>query len=88
MVQFKRRRNTGFGWYHSNSGGGDLAQGYLEDLAKTKEGEIMDDYVSGGVGLGAVFASIISWSMWKSFWWMFLHGILGWIYVIYWGIVY
>ena len=47
-----------------------------------------DYYTTGGIGLGTVFASIISWSMWKSFWWMFLHGILGWIYVIYWGIVY
>ena len=88
MVFPKGRWHTGVCGVGSNSGRGDLARGDFEDLAKTKEGEIMDDYVSGGVGLGAVFASIISWSMWKSFWWMLLHGILGWIYVIYWGIVY
>jgi len=39
-------------------------------------------------GVGFVFASIISYSMWKSFWWMFFHGCLSWVYVIYWAIRY
>jgi len=41
-----------------------------------------------GAGFGTVMACIISWSMWKSFWWMFLHGIFGWFYIIYWAIKY
>lgn len=41
-----------------------------------------------GIGIGAIIACIVSWSMWHSFWWMLLHGILGWIYIIYWAIVY
>lgn len=47
-----------------------------------------DTAVTAGIGSGAVFAAIISWSMWKSFWWMFLHSILSWFYIIYWAIVY
>ena len=44
--------------------------------------------ISAGVGFGFIFASIISYSMWKSFWWMFFHGCLSWFYVIYWAIRY
>ena len=47
-----------------------------------------DEVTRYGLGSGAVMAMIISWSLWKSFWWMFLHGILGWIYIIYWAIKY
>lgn len=39
--------------------------------------------ISKGVGLGSTMAMIISWSVNHSFWWMLLHGIFSWIYVIY-----
>lgn len=39
-------------------------------------------YVSG-VGLGTVIAVVISWSRNKSVLWAIIHGILGWLYVIY-----
>jgi hypothetical protein len=38
---------------------------------------------STGVGLGTVIAAIISWSANHSILWLILHGILGWLYVIY-----
>ena len=44
--------------------------------------------VTSGVRIGVVMAFVISYSMWQSFWWMFLHGIFGWLYLIYWGIKY
>jgi hypothetical protein len=47
-----------------------------------------DNYITTSIGAGSVMAMIISWSIWKSFWWMFLHGILGWAYIIYWAIKY
>jgi hypothetical protein len=47
-----------------------------------------DNAVSAGVGAGFVFAGIISFSMWKSFWWMVLHSLCSWFYVIYWAIKY
>ncbi len=40
-------------------------------------------YVAPGVGLGTVIAVVISWSRNKSILWAIIHGILGWLYVIY-----
>ncbi len=40
------------------------------------------------IGLGAVLAVVISYVKWKSIGWAILHGILGWIYVIYYLIKY
>ena len=41
-----------------------------------------------GVGFGAVLAMIISYTAWESIGWAILHGLLGWIYVIYYAIKY
>ena len=40
-------------------------------------------YVAPGVGLGTVIAVGVSWSRNKSILWAIIHGILGWLYVIY-----
>lgn len=40
-------------------------------------------YVFPGVGLGTVIAVVISWSRNHSILWAIIHGILGWLYVIY-----
>lgn len=40
-------------------------------------------YVGPGIGLGTVIAVVISWSRNKSILWAIIHGILGWLYVIY-----
>lgn len=40
----------------------------------------------GGVGLGSVIAALVSWTQWHSILWAFLHGICGWIYLIFWGL--
>jgi hypothetical protein len=39
-----------------------------------------------GLGTGAVLAMIISWSLHQSILWALFHGMLGWIYVIYFAI--
>jgi len=41
-----------------------------------------------GVGFGAALAIVISWSANKSILWAILHGVLSWIYVIYYAIKY
>ena len=43
----------------------------------------MSDSTSVGIGLGNVIAVILSYLKWKSILYAFLHGILGWIYIIY-----
>lgn len=40
-------------------------------------------YLAPGVGLGTIIAVVISWSRNKSIVWAIIHGLLGWLYVIY-----
>ncbi|HWK03511.1 MAG TPA: hypothetical protein VNS58_07760 [Puia sp.] len=40
-------------------------------------------YVGPGVGLGTIIAVVVSWSRNKSILWAIIHGILGWLYIIY-----
>ena len=40
-------------------------------------------YVAPSIGLGTIIAVVISWSRNKSILWAIIHGILGWLYVIY-----
>ena len=42
----------------------------------------------GTFGVGSVLAMIISFTTWHSILWALFHGFLGWIYVIYYVIVY
>jgi hypothetical protein len=39
--------------------------------------------VSGGIGFGSALAITISWSLWHSVLWAIIHGILSWLYVVY-----
>jgi hypothetical protein len=41
---------------------------------------------SSGIGLGCVFAIVISWSANHSLLWAILHGILSWAYVVYYAL--
>ncbi|MBN2356500.1 hypothetical protein JXO59_10325 [candidate division KSB1 bacterium] len=36
-----------------------------------------------GIGFGTCLAMVISWSLHQSVIWAIIHGILGWLYVIY-----
>lgn len=39
--------------------------------------------VSSGIGVGSVIAILISWSINQSVLWCIIHGLFGWLYVIY-----
>lgn len=39
-----------------------------------------------GVGFGTALAITISWTANKSLFWVIVHGILGWIYVVYYAL--
>jgi len=43
---------------------------------------------SGGIGIGTIIAAVLSWMTWHSIGWCIIHGILGWLYVIYWLLTY
>jgi len=40
-------------------------------------------YYGPGIGLGTIIAVVLSWSRNKSILWAIIHGILGWLYIIY-----
>lgn len=48
----------------------------------------MDNTVYSGIGMGSALAMIISYTAWHSIWWAILHGLFGWLYVIYYAIAY
>ena len=61
----------------------------IEQLEKGKNVRIeTDKTVHTGVSFGCVIAAVISYTHWQSIGWAILHGILGWIYVIYYLIKY
>jgi hypothetical protein len=41
---------------------------------------------SSGISLGAAIAACVSWSQYHSLLWAIIHGILGWLYVIYYAL--
>ncbi len=40
-----------------------------------------------GIGLGSALAVTISWSLHKSIIWAIIHGILSWLYILYYAVV-
>lgn len=49
---------------------------------------IVQKTVKTGISFGSALAMVISFVSWKSVGWAIFHGILGWIYVIYYVFVY
>jgi len=45
-------------------------------------------YASGGIGFGCALAMVISYTAYKSILWAMLHGLFGWLYVIYYVVMY
>ncbi len=48
---------------------------------------IIKKTVKSGISFGSALAMVISYTTWHSIFWAIIHGILGWIYVIYFIIV-
>lgn len=48
--------------------------------------ELQSTATNTGIGLGAALAVVTSWSRNNSILWAIFHGILGWIYVIYFAV--
>jgi len=46
-------------------------------------GYVQPVYIYPGVGLGTIIAVVLSWNRNESILWAIVHGILGWLYVIY-----
>jgi hypothetical protein len=61
-----------------------LAMVFTSCVARTYDyGYMQPVFFYPGVGLGTIIAVAISWTRNKSVLWAIIHGILGWLYVIY-----
>ncbi len=57
-----------------------------ELVAFGSDGTTTREFFSRGVGLGTAIAVVASWSRNSSVLWAILHGVFGWLYVIYFAI--
>lgn len=48
-----------------------------------KDEENLETVKKIGVGIGTAIAIVISYDLYHNVFWAFLHGILGWFYIIY-----
>ena len=54
-----------------------------ELFAQSQDNTIKDKAIDGGIGLGSIIAVVASWSRNQSVLLAIVHGLLGWIYVVY-----
>ena len=61
-----------------------------EEIIVRKDGstQIIRKTVKEGISFGTALAMVISFVTWKSIGWAIVHGLLGWVYVIYYMIRY
>ncbi|MGM9651100.1 MAG: hypothetical protein ACI3VX_04080 [Faecousia sp.] len=48
-----------------------------------KRNRVVNKTAKAGISFGSALAIVISYTTWHSVAWAILHGVLGWIYVIY-----
>jgi hypothetical protein len=58
-----------------------------EDLAMKSDSAVSKS-VKAGVSFGSALAMIISYTAWHSILWAIFHGMLSWVYVIYYALKY
>lgn len=49
---------------------------------------IINKTIKQGIGFGSCLAMVISFVTWRSVFWAIVHGLLGWVYVVYYLVVY
>lgn len=55
----------------------------MDENKKSTKKIVVEKTVKSGVSFGSALAMVISYTAWKSIGWAIIHGLLGWIYVIY-----
>jgi len=43
--------------------------------------------IGAGIGIGNIIAIVVSWSVNHSILWALIHGILGWLYIVYYVLI-
>lgn len=58
-----------------------------DNYNKNSTYKFVNKTVKSGISFGSCLAIVISYTAWKSIFWAIIHGLLGWVYVIYYIIV-
>ncbi|MBE5889209.1 MAG: helix-turn-helix transcriptional regulator [Lachnospiraceae bacterium] len=66
----------------------ELIYGEQKTKLETVTQTVTSDGGKAGISFGAALAMVISYAKWQSIGWAIVHGILGWVYVIYYIIKY
>ncbi len=59
-----------------------------EENRNNSKTTIINKTVKSGIGFGSALALAISYSTWSSVGWAIIHGLLSWVYVIYFILMY
>ena len=59
-----------------------------EIVYESKRPTVIKKTVTSGITFGSALALVISYTTWKSIGWAIIHGLLSWVYVIYFVIKY
>ena len=67
-----------------------MSQEIIEETEIRPDGskKIVKRTVEKGVSFGSALAMVISFVTWKSVFWAIIHGLFGWVYVVYYLIKY
>lgn len=65
-----------------------MAEEEIVTIEENGSKKIVKKTVKEGVSFGTALAMVISYVTWKSIGWAIFHGLLGWVYVIYYIIRY
>ena len=62
-----------------------MANEIIEETEIRPDGskKIVKRSVEKGISFGAALAMVISFATWKSVFWAVIHGLMGWVYVVY-----
>lgn len=60
----------------------------MNEISTGRNQTIVKNTVKTGISFGSALAMVISYCAWHSIGWAIIHGVLGWLYVIYYIIRY
>ncbi|MBQ2049769.1 MAG: hypothetical protein II493_05125 [Spirochaetales bacterium] len=60
----------------------------MTEISTGRNQTIVKNTVKTGISFGSALAMVISYGAWHSIGWAIVHGVLGWLYVIYYIIRY
>lgn len=55
----------------------------MENNNKSSKKIVVEKTVKSGISFGSALAMVISYTTWHSIGWAIIHGLLSWVYVIY-----